>query len=149
MSLPITKYYSTVLHQYNGNAINWSSDTIKIGLVTSAYTPNLSTDIYWSTPAASEVTGTNYTAGGATITGISVSQTTGVVTVTGNDPDWAASSTGFTGVQYAVLYKSTGTSSTSPLIGYYNIGGSGSNQGGDFIIQFNSAAGSGTIFTAS
>lgn len=50
-----------------GNAaVDWLSDTIKCMLTTSTYTPNLDTHIYKSS-ITNEVTGTGYSAGGATI----------------------------------------------------------------------------------
>jgi hypothetical protein len=47
--------------------IDWNSDTIKCALATSAYTPNLDTHAYFS-DITNEITGTGYTAGGATLT---------------------------------------------------------------------------------
>lgn len=43
--------------------INWSSDAIKIALVTSSYTPALDTDVFWSAASANEVSSSgSYTA---------------------------------------------------------------------------------------
>lgn len=47
---------------------NWSwGTTCKMGLLTSAYTPNLSTHVHWSDVSANETTGTGYVAGGAAL----------------------------------------------------------------------------------
>lgn len=60
----------------SGNApIDWLSDTIKCMLVTSSYTPNLDTDDYKDDVVANEITGTGYTAGGATLGSASVTYT--------------------------------------------------------------------------
>lgn len=51
----------------SGNApIDWLSDTLKCMLLTSTYTPNLDTHKYKS-DLTNEITGTGYTAGGATL----------------------------------------------------------------------------------
>lgn len=56
--------------------VNWDSDTIKMALVTSSYTPNLGTDEFWTTPQADELAnGSGYTTGGATLAGKSVTLT--------------------------------------------------------------------------
>lgn len=58
-----------------GNAsIDWLSDTIKCMLCTSSYTPNLATDIYKSS-ITNEITGTGYTAGGATLGSATITNT--------------------------------------------------------------------------
>jgi hypothetical protein len=53
----------------SGNApnIDYLSDTINIALVTSSYTPNLATHDFWDDVVANEVSGTGYTANGATL----------------------------------------------------------------------------------
>ena len=64
-----------------------SADTYKIALYTSAATLDASTTAY---SATNEVSGTGYTAGGATLSGFSVttSGTTAILDWT-NDPSWA------------------------------------------------------------
>lgn len=58
-----------------GNAsIDWLSDTIKCMLCTSTYTPNLDTHIYKSS-VTNEITGTGYTAGGATLGSAAITNT--------------------------------------------------------------------------
>jgi len=85
-------------------SISWSSDTIKLALVTSSYSPNLSTDQYYSTVSAA-VIGTPQTLSSKT-------STDGVADAA--DVTFASVPTG--AVTYLVLYKDTGTASTSPLI---------------------------------
>jgi len=55
-------------------SIDLSSDTIKVMLLTSSYTPNIDTDIFIDDVSANEITGTGYTAGGATIANPTVTQ---------------------------------------------------------------------------
>lgn len=47
-----------------------NSDTLKIGLLTSAYSPNQDTDTVWSDISTNEVVGTGYTPGGQTLTSV-------------------------------------------------------------------------------
>ena len=87
-------------------AIDALTDTLAISLVSSSYTPNLSTDQYYSI-----ISGGAIIAGPVTLT-----------SVTGSLGTLSAANTVFTSVSgsaasYVVLFKNTGTSSTSPLIG--------------------------------
>lgn len=81
------------------------ADTIKIALVSSSYTANLSTDQFWSTPIG-DLLGTPQTLGGISITN-------GVFN--SSAATFSAVTSGST-VKYFVIYKDTGTSSTSPLL---------------------------------
>lgn len=102
---------------FSGN-INWASDSIKVALVTSSYTPNLATDKYWSTPQADEVSGTGYTAGG-----VALGTKTHVVTAANSWGTTRANSTAYTYGQLIIptsangyLYRvvTAGTSGSSP-----------------------------------
>jgi len=84
--------------------IDWAVDTIKVALVSSSYTPNTSTDQFWST-ASSAVIGTPQTLASKTLTA-------GVADAA--DVIFTAVSSGT--VSKLVIYKDTGTDSTSPLI---------------------------------
>lgn len=98
------KSYAKGLEAFANGSINWLSDTIKVALVSSAYVPNLTTDQFWSSVVAN-VIGTPQALSGKTNVG-------GVLD---------ASDVTFTAVPsiatYAIIYKDTGTNSTSPLIG--------------------------------
>lgn len=102
--------------------INFASDTIKAALVTSSYTPDIDTNDFWDDVSTNEASGTGYTAGGATLANPSVAiNTTGdYAKFDANDTSWTISSA--LSARYAVLYKSTGTAGTSPLIGYIDFG---------------------------
>ena len=53
--------------QLDGSApVVWSSDTIKVALLSNAHTPNQATHDFFDDVSANEITGTGYTAGGAT-----------------------------------------------------------------------------------
>lgn len=81
------------------------ADTIKLALVSSSYTPAITTDQFWSTPIGN-VIGTPQTLGGISITnGVFNSSSATFTAVAGGST-----------VKYFVIYKDTGTSSTSPLL---------------------------------
>lgn len=88
-------------------SINLPSDTIKAALLSSAYTANLSTDEFWSGISAN-VLNTPQTLASKSVTG-------GVFDAA--DVTFTAVTSGST-VKAVVLYKDTGTASTSPLLAY-------------------------------
>lgn len=104
--------------------INLTGDTLKLANVGTGYTPNQAADEFWSTPQASEISATGYTAGGATVGSIAV--TPSGWSFDGVNASWAGGP--FAGVRYSILYDSTpvGISSPTagqmPLIGYIDWG---------------------------
>lgn len=102
--------------------INVTSDTIKVMLLTSSYTPNVTNQTYYTDISANEASGTGYTAGGVVLSGISVTQdnTNNRAVVTATNPSWSGAT--ISNFRYVVLFKWTGTGSTSQLIGYYDLG---------------------------
>ncbi len=112
-------------------AINMSSDTIKAALVSSAYTPNLSTNEFWSDVVAN-ILNTAGTLGSKTVT-------LGVFDAA--DITFTAVTSGST-AKAVVLYKDTGLNSTSPLIAYIDTltGFPLATNGGDIQIIWDSGA---------
>lgn len=88
-------------------SIAYLTDTIKVALVTSGYTPNLATHQYYSdlTPG-SNVVGTAQTLASKT-------STAGVA----DAADISYSSVTGSAITYMAIYKDTGVAGTSPLIG--------------------------------
>lgn len=118
----------------NGS-IDLDTDTIKVMLVTSAYTPDQDVHDY-KDDITNEVSGTGYTAGGATLANKTVTQdnTDNEGVFDADDVTWSSSTITARG---AVLYKDTGTASTSPLICYFDFGSDKSSSNGNFTIQWN------------
>lgn len=112
-------------------AINLSSDTIKAALVSSSYTPNLSTDEFWSS-VSTYLLGTPQTLGSKAIT-------LGVFDAA--DITFAAVTAGSTAT-YVAIYKDTGLSSTSPLLALIDTitGFPLATNGGDIDIVWDSGA---------
>ncbi len=57
---------------------------------------------------------------------------------TANNVTWSNATVTAVG---AVIYKNTGTASTSPLVGYIDLGGSKTSLAGNFTIQWDTANG--------
>lgn len=95
------------------------TDTFKVSLHTSAYTPDLDHDFF--SDVTNEVSGTGYTAGGVTLTGgaATYDATNNRTYLDFADPTWATATVTF---RYAVWRKDTGSSATSPLLCYTDFG---------------------------
>lgn len=117
----------------NGN-IDLDTDTIKVALVTSAYTPDQDAHEFFSS-VTNEITGTGYSAGGASLANKTVTQdnTNNKGVFDADDVTWASATITARG---AVIYKSTGTASTSPLLCYLDFGSDKTSSGGNFVVQF-------------
>lgn len=129
---------------YNGfkknvmnGGIDLDTDTIKVALVTSTYTADIDADVYFS-DITNEVSGTGYTAGGATLASAAVTQdnTNDRGVFDANDVSWTSSTITARG---AVIYKDTGTSTTSPLIGYVDFGADKTSTSGTFTISWSAS----------
>lgn len=129
---------------YNGfkkkiadGSIDLDTDTIKVMLVTSVYTPNIATHVFKS-DVTNEVTGTGYTAGGTALTTKVVTQdnTNNLAYFDADDVTWAASTITARG---AVLYKDTGVATTSPIICYFDFTTDQISSAGNFVITWNAA----------
>ena len=131
-----------------GTSFNLTSDTIKMGIVTNTTIPGVGTAYpTWGAAgttnfAANEVaTGTSYTAGGVTLTGVTYTQSAGVNTLAAANVTVAQDAAGFTNGYYGILYDST--NANKYCIAFVDLGGPVSIQGGALQINWN-ASGVGT-----
>lgn len=117
--------------------IDYLSDTIKVALCTSSYTPDQDAHDFFD-DITNEITGTGYSAGGATLGTKTLTYTgaTNAIMFDAADTSWTTSTLT---ARYAVIYKSTGTGSTSPLMGYVDFGADVSTTAGTFQITWDSA----------
>lgn len=122
--------------------IDWDTDTIKVALCTSSYTPDQDAHDYYDDITNELATGDGYTSGGATLANCSTAYT-GATNVTKLDADDVTWSTSTLTARYAVIYKDTAVASTSPLIGYIDFGEDKSSENGNFTITWNASG----IFT--
>jgi hypothetical protein len=124
MAVTATKYDNLADNLWGGTAsggapIDYLTDTIKVSLHTASYTPNAATHDFYNDVTNELGSGNGYTTGGEAL----ASKTVGSValgTIDAADVTWTftASKT----FRYAVVYKDTGTASTSPLICYVDFG---------------------------
>jgi hypothetical protein len=134
------KYQESLMNQVSAIDHDNAGDTIKVALVTSSYTPSRATHDFWDDVSTNEVSGTNYTAGGNEVASKTVTTAANVTTWDAADPaTWSQSGTGFSNARYAILYKDTGTPSTSPLVAYHDFGSDKGNVDGDLTVQLDSA----------
>jgi len=134
--MPNAIYNSAKRFLINGT-INLASDTIKVMLVTVSYTPNIDTHTVRS-DVTNEVSGTGYTAGGATLSTktVTVDNTNDRAVFDAHDVTWASSTITARG---AVLYKSRGgAASADELICYFDFGSDKVSSSGDFVISWSS-----------
>ena len=122
----------------NTLALDLDSDTIKIMLVTSSYTPDFGAHDFKG-DVSNEVSGTNYTAGGNTLSSVALTQTGGTIKFDAADTSWSSAT--ITNARGAVIYDDTLTD--DPLIAYIDFGADFSSSNGTFTIAFNA----GGIFT--
>ncbi|MGW3929983.1 hypothetical protein ACWECC_18045 [Streptomyces microflavus] len=130
MALSTYMYGSLFAKAFSGQ-IDIPSDTIKIALVGSGYTPNRNTQGAWSTVSTYEVSSSGYTAGGQSLSGKALSYASYKMKIDADDVTW----TGLTAdVRWAVVYDDTATG--KPLIGYVDLGETLSLSNEDFTIEF-------------
>jgi len=115
----------------------YSTDTIKVALTTSAYTPNIDTDDFFN-DVTNEIVGAGYTAGGATLASKTITQdnVNNRAVFDAADTTWTTST--ITNARYAILYKSTGTPATSQLLCYIDLLVDRSTAGDTFKIEWDS-----------
>jgi hypothetical protein len=131
-----SKMYGNFLLKALNKEVDWDSDTIKVALLTSSYTPNQDAHDYWDDVSANEVTGTGYTAGGATLGTKTATYDSGtnVVILDAADTVWASSTIT---ARYAVLYDDSGaTSAQKVLVGYVDFGSDQSSTNGNFTVTW-------------
>lgn len=128
-------WYGLGLKSLTEAKVNFTSDTIKVMLCTSSYTPNQDTHQYKS-DVTNEVSGTGYTATGTTLTTKTNTYTTGTNTVAldADDVSWTTSTIT---ARYAVIYDATpATDATRPLLGYVDFGADVVSTAGTFTITW-------------
>jgi hypothetical protein len=93
--------------------IDLDTDTIKVALVSSAYTLNAAHTV-WADISANEITGTGYTAGGATLANAALTYDGTQAKLDADDVIWTASTLS---ARWAVIYKSgTANALVNPLL---------------------------------
>jgi len=131
-----SKLYGNAVKAAFNKEVDWDSDTIKVALVSSAYTPNQDTHDYFDDVVANEVSGTGYTAGGLSLAGktSTYDAANNVLVLDANDAVWANSTIT---ARYAVVYDDAGaTNAQKALIGYVDFGSDQSSTNGNFTVTW-------------
>jgi hypothetical protein len=116
MPATITLYNSMKEYIADGT-IDLDTDTFKVALVTSTYTPNFTTHTVYADLTNELTTANGYTSGGATLGSVTWNRSGGTVTFDAADTTWTASGGSIT-ARRAILYKDTTTANgiVRPLI---------------------------------
>jgi hypothetical protein len=111
-----------------------ATQDFKCMLLTSSYTPNIDTDEHIDDIVANEISGTGYTADGASLSTLATLQDSGGDRATWgfDDVTWATSTLT---ARYAVIYHDTNTAATSDLFAYIDFGVDFSSSGTTFRIE--------------
>lgn len=128
----------TFIDRSVGGGFDVDTDTLNILLVASDIAANLNTWDFRND--LTEVTGTNYTAGGLLLSGVSVTASGGTVTIDATDVTFV--NVTIANIRGSVIYKVVGTAATDPLLIWHDLGAQVVSAA-DFIIQWNASG----IFT--
>lgn len=115
-------------------AINLDLETHKVALFTNDITPDFSSDTaYGSSPYnANEVSGSGYTAGGATLTGTAVSDVSGTLKWDADDVSWSSST--ISDARGALIYADALTGDNAIVL--VNLGADYSTSNGTLLIAW-------------
>lgn len=116
--------------------VHASADTYKVALYTSTATLGASTTAYSST---NEVSGTGYTAGGATLSGLTTGLSGSTAYLTFSDPSWASATITARG---CLIYNS---SKSNKAVAAFDFGGDVTSTNGTFTVDFPAAGASALI----
>lgn len=116
-----------------GGAVDWNVDTVKMALVTSAYT--YSADHNFADEITNELSGGNYSRVTMTNTGPTEDDTNDQVNFTGQNEVFSALELAAGQPYAAIILKDTGTPATSPLLAYVVLTTPPAPNGGDYQIN--------------
>ncbi len=129
-------FYVTFKAMWDGTDVvfDYANDTVKMALFTNSITPSFSADTgYGASPYnANEVSGTGYSAGGATLAGKTISESpTGTLMFDANDPAWTTST--FSSARCGLVWDDTVTSDRAVVL--VNFGADYGVTSGTFTVQ--------------
>ena len=130
-----SQIYNSFKKKIMDGSIDLDTDTIKVALTSSSYTPDIDTHDFFDDITNEVAASGTYSAGGATLANKTVTQDN-----TDNEGVFDADDISFTGAtitaRYAIIYKSTGVTSTSPLIGVIDFGTNQTSTNGTFTVTW-------------
>jgi hypothetical protein len=123
---------------------NNGGDAIQLALCTTSAAPSAGdTTPVWGDYSANEVSGSNYSTGGAVLASQSWAEASGTATFDATDVTWTQHASGPSGIYWGILYDNTIASPADPAILFVDMGGAISLQDGDITVSWNSSG----IFT--
>lgn len=129
-------FYNAFKAELAKGSHNFTSGTYKLALLTSSYTPDYDAHDNYDDLTNEVANGNGYTTGGATVSGLAVTQDNtdneGVVDAS----DTSIASTSIT-ARYGVLYLSTGNSATSKLVCLFDFETNQTTNNGTFGLTWN------------
>lgn len=132
-----TTFYNSYKKLLLDKSIDHVNDTIKVALVTSSYTPNYDSHDFFDDVTNEVSASGTYSAGGITLSSKTTTQDNTDNEGVFDAADISATSSTIT-ARGAVVYKSTGVASTSPLICYIDFGENKISSGGTWGVTWNS-----------
>ena len=130
------KMYGNFILKALNKEVDWDSDTIKV-MLCSALTIDQDGDIYLADVTKTEITGTGYTAGGATLASKTIGYTAGTNVIKLDAADLAWTTATIT-ARYVIIYDDT-PASNKPVLGYVDFGENRSSTAGTFTIAWNTS----------
>lgn len=120
--------------------VNWTGDTINVALLTSSASPNRDTWEFYTDLTNEVANGNGYTTGGVALSGKSntIDAASHEARFLAANSQWTSATFSF---QYAIVYKSTGSGATSPLLGFVNFGGTQTVSAGTAEIDWDATLG--------
>lgn len=136
----VVSFAKFVLRQHNGAGVDFDlASQCKVALITATWTPSQTGDEDASVSGirANEVSGSNYTAGGASCANPFCTQDGAYIEIGWDDITWAQHASGFTDARYALIYEV----STDKAIAYIDLGGNKGNVNGPLTLDGDPATG--------
>lgn len=116
--------------------LSWEAETNKVLLDSDTDTPNFDTHDFRN-DVVTEVTGTNWAAGGVALTGTEITVSSGILTF--DAADVSVASTTITGAMASILYSIVGSAATDTLEMLHDFVTAVNTSNGTFGIQWNAS----------
>lgn len=140
------KWFAQALLDLGEKIHDLSNDTLKLGLITSATTPAVSTsDPRWGAGGGTDLTtnqvatGTSYSSGGPTLTSVTWTLVSNVPTLRAANVTINQDGTGFTNARWGIIYNDTAAGKQA--VAYLDLGSDRSIVGGSLTIDWSGANG--------
>lgn len=134
MAINVTLSWFSRASQGSIGAAPWGTNTMKVALLNAV--PDQDTPEFWNDISATEVTGTNWSAGGVALANKTNSFDAANNRTYLNADDVSVASVTVAGVEAIAVYDDTGVPSTSRLWGFGDLASTGASSGGDLTITW-------------